>query len=190
MSAKEDRGRSGLFRRIAAGLLLFAVGAALALALLPEWSAAGLRGEGFFAARYRQLATRAGFRLLPGEPRVSLTASDAPERDPRSGTGSTLRAEVRHAVRHPGETQEQFLEISFTPDGRPREVSWQNYAASVFTRQDPALYERLSRETLSPLLAPGESLGSLREERGPGFTSSRALEIAGSSPAGASPGHL
>jgi sigma-B regulation protein RsbU (phosphoserine phosphatase) len=178
----EARGRSGLLPLFALGLAAFAAGAALALTLLPEWSANGLRDERFFVARYRQIAARAGFQLTSGEPRVSLTAGDTPFRDPRSDRASTLRVEVLHAVRNPGDAQEQILEVVFSPEGRPRRLRWQNFAVSVFLPQDPALYERLTGRLVSGLLAPGESSGASREEQGPGFVVQRSSAVVGGSP--------
>ena len=178
--------RRGLFLGIAAGLLAFALGAALALALLPEWSAVDLRSERFFGARYRQAIARAGFQIAPGEPRVSLTASGTPVPDPGSGKRSSLRAEVHHKVRIPGEAEDQNLTIAFSPAGKPLEADWQNFSASFFGVMQPGRYDRLSGEMLSMLLAPGESVGAVREKRGLEYSPLRDFEIVGASP----PEHL
>jgi hypothetical protein len=176
----------GLLLRIAAGLALFAVGAALALALLPEWTAVDLRSERYSVARYRQVATRAGFQVASGEPRVSLTASGTPVADPGSGKRSSLRIEVHHRVGHPGEAEDQTLTITFSPAGKPLEVAWQNFSASFFGAMEPGRYDRLSEEILSMLLAPGEAVGAARQERGLEYAPIRTLEIVGASP----PEHL
>jgi len=178
--AAGDRG--GLLPRFVLGLALFAAGAALALALLPEWSAVHLRGERYFAARYRETAARAGFRLTPGEPRVSLTTGGAPVRQPLPVRDSNLRLEVSHAVQNPGEARPQILDATFLPEGRLRQIEWQNYGVSVFQPQEPGAYERMARQLVSVLLEPGESPGAVREERGPGFVVKRAYEIVGGSP--------
>jgi sigma-B regulation protein RsbU (phosphoserine phosphatase) len=182
VSGTGPRDRSGIFRRIAAGLLVLAAGAALALALLPEWSAGDLGGERLFVTRYRGLAARSGFQLTSGRPRVSLTAGGETVRDPRSGRRSSLRVEVRHAIREPGETRDETLEISFSPAGQPRKVSWENFGAPIFGPQDPSIYDRVSGRMLSALLAPGESLVLRRQSQGMGFIAWKDFAVAGSSP--------
>jgi hypothetical protein len=174
--------RSGIVRRVAVGLLALAAGFALALAFLPEWSARDLGGEQLFVSRYRDLAVRSGFRLTPGRPRVSLTTGDAPARGSSSGKGSPLRVEVFHAVREPGETREDNLIVSFSPDGRSRKVLWENFGIPIFGLQDPSLYDRLSGKLLSILLAPGESTVLRRQGTGAGFSSWKDFAVAGSSP--------
>jgi serine phosphatase RsbU (regulator of sigma subunit) len=177
MSVPKPLDRNGLLRRIAAGLLAFAAGAALALALLPEWFPVDLRSERFFAARYRQAAARTGFQLASGEPRVSLTGS---------GKRSPLLVEVSHQVRHATEPEEQTLAVSFSPSGKPLEITWQNFGASLFRSMEPGRYDRLSEEILSMLLAPGESVGAVHQEPGLQYTPLRSFEIVGTSP----PEHL
>ncbi len=51
---------------------MLAAGIALARAWLPEWHS-GLLDKEAYVQRYRDLASRAGVRPAPGEPRVSLT---------------------------------------------------------------------------------------------------------------------
>ena len=64
---------SSPWRRIALGLLVFAVGAALAFAFLPEWRAGRPEHDkAFFIQKHRELAAKAGLRLAPGAPRVRL----------------------------------------------------------------------------------------------------------------------
>ena len=175
-AARERRGFLGL---IAAGLLGFAAGAALALALLPEWSTAEVRSERFFAARYHQLAARAGFQPLPGRPQVTLMAGDPPAHSSGKSPGSSLQVEVSHGVRSQDQARSPSLAIVFSPDGRPRQISWNDFTASVFSSQDPAHYERLAERIMAALLDPGESLG--RRKAGSGFPGQRNVEIAGSS---------
>jgi sigma-B regulation protein RsbU (phosphoserine phosphatase) len=177
MSLAKPLDRGGLLWRIAAGLLAFAAGAALALALLPEWSPIDLRSERFFAARYRQVAARTRFQLAPGEPWISLTGS---------GKRAPLLVEVRHPVRHPAEPEEQTLAVSFSPAGKPLEVDWQNFGASLFRSMESGRYDRLSQEILSMLLAPGESVGAVHQEPGLQYNALKSFEILGASP----PEHL
>src|SRR6185295_16923862 len=188
-------GKGRLLRGVAAGLLAFAAGAALAMTLLPEWSAAGgIRDERFFRARFQRLAGQAGFELAPGEPRVILSANGSAlaeayrrlgERAPAwlAETRSAIRARVEHEVGRPGEAQSQTLEISFSPDGRPLRIEWHNYALPFFSSTNPRLYELLA-QSLPPLaLAAGESMGSERRGRGALLASWRTVELLGSSPA-------
>jgi hypothetical protein len=176
------RDRSGITWRIAAGLLALAAGAALALALLPEWSAGDLGSERLFVTRYRQLAASSGFQLTPGGPRVALTAGGEAVRDPRTGGRSSLRVEVRHAIREPGTTRDAILKISFSPAGQPRGISWQDFGASIFGPQDPSIYDRLSGKMLAALLAPGESPAFRRQSQGLGFSVWKDFSVVGSSP--------
>ncbi|HEY4574570.1 MAG TPA: SpoIIE family protein phosphatase [Thermoanaerobaculia bacterium] len=168
------------------GLLGLAAGAALALALLPEWSVRDLGSERLFVTRYRELVARSGFLLTPGRPRVSLTADDATARDPRSGKGSPLSVEVHHTVQEPGAARDDTLEASFSIDGRPYSIAWQNFGVSAFGLPDPSVYDRLAGKLLPTLLAPGESLVLRGQGRGPGFNTWKEFAVAGSSP----PEHL
>lgn len=195
MALREPGGKGRLLRGVAAGLLAFAAGAALAMTLLPEWSTAGgYRDERFFRARFQRLAGRAGFELAPGEPRVSLAANGSAlaeayrrlgERAPAwlNETRSAVRARVEHPVGRPGEAQSQTLEISFSPDGRPLRIEWHNYALPFLSPTNPRLYELLADNLPNLLLAPGERMGSERRGRGAILTSWQTIELGGSSPA-------
>ena len=180
MKPRRTAGANRIVPGIGAGLLVFAAGAALALACLPEWSSTVVRQERFFRTQYRRLASRAGFHLAAGEPRVSLVAgfSRPPGRQPRA----TLRAQAGHVVRRGDDVQNQRLEISFSPDGRPLRIIWQDLSAPFFTPPDLKLFERLARDLASRLLAPGEALGESRRGEGEGFTSWQRIDVAGSSP--------
>jgi len=177
VSLSKPLDRSGLLWRIAAGLLAFAAGAALALSLLPEWSPADLRSERFFAARYLQVAVRAGFQPAPGEPLIFLTGS---------GQRAPLLVEVRGRVRYSRDPGEQTLAISFSPAGKPLVVHWQDFGASLFRSMDSGRYDRLSLEILSMLLAPGESAGTVYQKPGLQYNILKSFEIVGTSP----PEHL
>ncbi|HEY7214548.1 MAG TPA: hypothetical protein VIC28_07955, partial [Thermoanaerobaculia bacterium] len=180
MRPRRSAGADRLLLGIGTGLLVFAAGAALALALLPEWSSAVVRPERFFRTQYRRLASHAGFHLAAGEPRVSLVAGF--ERPPGRRPRAALRAEAGHLVRRGDEVQSQRLEVSFSPDGRPLKITWEDLSAPFFTPPDPKRFERLARDLASHLLAPGETLGESRRGEGPGFTSWQRIDVAGSSP--------
>ncbi len=181
MRLRNAPGAGRLAYRVGAGLLIFAAGAALALSFLPEWSSVPLRRERFYRAQYRRLASQAGFHLAAGEPRVSLVAgfSRPPEREPRAA----LRIQASHAVWRAEEAQSQRLGISFSPEGRPLKISWENYSASVLSPPDVPRHERLVRDLAPLLLAPGESTGASREGKGPSPSSFwRRIDLHGSSP--------
>ena len=182
MSAAGKHGRGGVLPPLLLGLALFVAGVALGLTLLPEWSIVDLRSERFFAARYRETAARAGFQLTPGEPRVSLAVGATPVREPGSGRASTLRVDAEHLVQNPGETQEQILEASFSPMGRPQRILWRNFMAPVFQPQDPVVHERMAGQLGAALLEPGESVGVGQETRGPGLVVERSSMIVGGPP--------
>ncbi|HEX9943347.1 MAG TPA: SpoIIE family protein phosphatase, partial [Thermoanaerobaculia bacterium] len=161
-------------------LLAFAAGAVLALLLLPEWSAGVLRPEESFRTQYRLLASRAGFRLDAGEPRVSLVAGVTrwPGEEPRA----SLQAQAAHVVHAPGGPRSQNLEITFTRSGRPLRIEWTDLSAPLLGRPDVALHDRLAHDLPSLLLAPGESAGASKEGRGTGLSTWRVIDLVGSSP--------
>jgi hypothetical protein len=180
MRSRQAPGAGRLAAAVVAGLAVLAAGAVLALSLLPEWSAAPLRSERLFRREYRRLASRAGFQLRAGEPRISLAAelSRRPEQEPRA----SLLARVNHLVRRDGESQWQRLDVFFSPGGAPRKIDWQDFSVFVFTPPDPERFERLSRDLVPLLLAPGEAAGASREGQGIGRASWRMIDLAGSSP--------
>ncbi|HEV8580386.1 MAG TPA: PP2C family protein-serine/threonine phosphatase [Thermoanaerobaculia bacterium] len=180
MRLRGDTGADRLALRVGAGLLVFAAGAVLAIALLPEWSTGPLRQERFFRTQFRRLASRAGFHIAAGEPRVSIVTglSSRPGKKPVA----SLRVQVSHLVRREEEAGNQRLDIVFSPDGRPVEVDWENYLASFLSPPDLALHERLAADLIPLLLAPGESPGASRRGEGMSFSSWRMIDLAGSSP--------
>ena len=180
MRTRRDPGADGLVPKIGAGVLVFAAGAVLALALLPEWSRGPLPQERFFRREYRRLASRAGFQLAAGEPRVSLVAGFS--RPPGQQPQAALRAQASHFVRRPEEARNQRLDISFSPDGSPQRITWEDFSVSIFSPPNVGRFERLSRDLMPLLLAPGETTGMSREGRGTGFVFWRSIDIAGSSP--------
>lgn len=183
------------------GLLTFAGGLVLARAWLPEWQLAGLRGQDFYAARYRELAGRLGVRLAPGRPRVQVVVSDehvgaapAGGREPGAATGVGPQARVQvvqSAVWPAAGEQAQDLIMMFEPGGRPADVSLGLFGsflaglgAGVNAAIDPQASDpRRVEATTRLLLAPGESLAPpLSLIRESGSTSLR--DILGSPAAG------
>lgn len=180
MRPREGTGAGRLIQKAVAGLLVFTAGAALALFLLPEWSRGDFPPERFFQSQYRLLVARTSLRLAAGEPRVYLRADLT--RPPGQKPAVRLRAAVSHAVRSPGESPGQRLRISFSPDGRPVEVIWENPSASPLSASALAHHERVSRELSPLLLASGESLGKSREDWSAGMATRRSVDLMGSSP--------
>jgi len=186
--------RPGPLLWVSAGALVFALGTALALSLLPEWQTGPLPSQAFFEKRFREMVRGAGFRPA-GEPEVSLVTrgnrflqeiySSQGEQASSwlASTRTGLLAEVSETVRQPGDPLDQIFEVAFSLDGRPFHVDWRQPGASPFGRMDVRRYGILADLLASRLAAPGESLGPMREGRivlGP--SSWRTYELAGSSP--------
>ena len=177
---------------IAAGLLVFAAGAALALLFLPEWRVKGpAEGREAFAHRFRHIAREAGLRPAPGEPRVSLATSqrqvygilgeEAPAWLAETRTGLVI--EATHAVEGgAGGAPRPELTAVFSSSGQPRRLSWEDLDLSLTTGVDREQYERLARVFGSLLVAPGESLGSEREHRSPTSPPWWMIDLEGSRP--------
>jgi hypothetical protein len=180
MRPRQAVGADRLVWQAVAGLLVFTAGAVLALTFLPEWSSGTPRQERFFRTQYRRLASRAGFHLAAGEPRVSLVAGFT--HPPGQKPSASLRVRVGHVVRYEEEIGSQRLEIAFAPDGVPLEIDWENSSASFLSPPKSVLYNRLIRGFIPLLLAPGESTGESREGEGLSFSSWRLIDVAGSSP--------
>lgn len=144
------------------GLLTFAAGVALARAWLPEWKVSELRDQGFYAARYRELANRLGVQPAPGRPRVQVNAQGGP------GLPSEERAQVRvlqQGIWPAAGGSAQDLVLKLTPDGRVREAFWRpSTVRGVFLGMSPEVTDRarergpqLSAAMAGLLLGPGES---------------------------------
>jgi hypothetical protein len=154
---------------LGAGALVLAAGIVLARTWLPEWHS-GLWTKAAYIQRYRDLASRAGVRPAPGEPRVSLTGEDddrakrTAERLDRAGVekqsalGAGLRVSVAHRGIFPGETAARLLRIDLAPGGEPLAMSWPGAKGPVPPRQLDAMVRLL--------LAPGERLGARRSIEG------------------------
>ncbi|HEY2292017.1 MAG TPA: PP2C family protein-serine/threonine phosphatase [Thermoanaerobaculia bacterium] len=186
--------RPGSLLAAGAGLLVFALGVALALSALPEWRTGPLPPRGFFRARFQEMARRTGFQPA-GEPEVSLASrgnrslqeiyADQGEQASswlaRTRTG--LLAEAAQTVHQPGDPLDQTLVVGFSLDGRPFSAEWTEPDASPFGRMDVQRYEGMADLLERQLTAPGESLGPKREGRllvGPQYW--RTRDLAGSSP--------
>ena len=164
-------GRGRLWLALAGGLAVFAVGAALAFALLPEWRGGRpAAGPGLYERELRRIAARAGLSLSPGRPAVTLATDAADFRDTyrKLGEGAAgwiestrrgVRVRVRQGLRRPGVRSAQELRVDFSLDGRPWAIVWENPNSALFRPTDRAPFERLGDGFASLLVAPGESLG-------------------------------
>ncbi|MEA2602176.1 MAG: phosphoserine phosphatase RsbU/P [Acidobacteriota bacterium] len=193
MNGPEPAARGRLLARIGAGLAAFAVGAALALTLLPEWRAGDPPGDRLFRDSYARVARQAGFELAPGRPRVDLvtphgflaTAYEALGETGApwlAGTRTAVLADVSHGVHRPGTAGGETLEAYFALDGRPVRIEWQNLAASPFQSADRAAFVRLATSLARLLPSPGESLGSFREDQIGNQTFAVPIDLVGSAP--------
>jgi hypothetical protein len=169
------------------------VGAALALALLPEWRTGDPPGDRLFRESYARLAREAGFELAPGRPRVDLVtphgflaaAYEAQGEAGASwlaGTRTAVLADISHDVHHPGTAGGGTLEAYFALDGRPIRIEWQNLSASPFQSTDRAAFGRLATRLARLLPSPGESLGRFREDQILSSTVESWIDLVGSSP--------
>lgn len=182
----------------AAGFVVLVIGLILARTWLPAWQPEPLPEERFFAERYRDLARRAGLRLEPGEPRVSLTTDEStspgkgreldrlsPER--LAGLGAGYRVRVFHEATRVGEgTPRQFL-VQLSPSGLPTAVIWSPVSSRLVSdavRKPPAPPE-VRNAFLQLLLLPGESIGGERPDDVPS-KEENLIAIQGSDP----PQHL
>jgi hypothetical protein len=197
MKGAEPVDRGSLLARVGAGLAVFALGAALALAFLPEWRPGDLPGRRSFQGRYARLAREAGFLPARGEPRAGLVTSRgffaAAYAELGEGGASALArtrtavaVQVSHGVHRPGAVGAESFEVYFSLDGRPVRAAWQNPAVPLFRPVDREAFFRLSKSLARLMTAPGESLGPPREDQVAGQLSLIQLALAGSDP----PQHL
>lgn len=186
--------RPNLLPWVVAGVLVFALGAALALSTLPEWRTGPIPAPAFFQERFQEIVRRAGFQPA-GQPEVLLasrgnrflqeiyTSLGEKASSWLTHTRTGILAEVSGTTRQPGDPLDQTLDVSFSLEGRPFRVEWKEPGASPFGRTDIQRYETLADLLAKQLTAPGESLRSKRE--GSIFLGSqswRIHELAGSSP--------
>lgn len=178
---------------LAAGLGLFALGAALALRHLPEWRSGAPADPAHFERQLRRLAAQSGLRLEPGEPRVVLVARDSifegtyPILGDRAAEWlaagrRALHVSARQNARAFGISEEQELNIEFSLDGRPLWLEWENLGGPFFQLPDTARYERLAESFGRLLLAPGEAIGKTDSGIITHGSTWRLWEIEGTSP--------
>ncbi len=197
MNGPESIPRGTLLARIGAGLAAFAVGAGLALALLPEWRSGEPPGDRVLRESYSRMAREAGFELAPGRPRIDLATphgflAAAYKTLGHAGaswltrTRTVVVADVAHGVHRPGAPGEEVFEVYFGLDGRPVRVDWQDLAASPFQPSDRAAFVRLAASLARLLPSAGESLGPFHEEQIGDSPIKIQVDLAGSAP----PQHL
>jgi len=188
--------KTALLLGLAGGLLACAAGVALASVFLPEWRAGEPAGAALYRERYRDLATRAGFVLERGEPRIFL-ATDARRpydvfHSPEAlGSGRRLagqtavRVGVIQGVRGPQTWPAGNLGIELSFDGQPERLSWWSQSRNPFDLPRPGEAIQFAEQAAPLLLHAGESFGPRRLDY---FAASPTLlvPIRGSSP----PQHL
>lgn len=184
-------GRTPLLGTLAAGLLVFALGATLALAFLPEWRTGDLPDPQPFRAWFQETVRKAGLRPAGGEPSLRLATADltlpAVYRllGEKAGlwltsTRSAVLVAMSQDVRRPGEEVKGELHARLSLDGRPVEILWQTVEISPFNPVDKKL-DSLAETLESQILAPGESLGPKREGQFMGTEPWRVRDVVGSS---------
>ncbi|HKI02536.1 MAG TPA: PP2C family protein-serine/threonine phosphatase [Thermoanaerobaculia bacterium] len=184
--------RSRLLAAVAAGLLAFAMGAALALLCLPEWRTGKTLDERPFRLRFQEIGREAGFQQARAEPALTLVTRDLSlaetyrilREDAASWltlTRSAARVSASRPVRLPGGEWDQ-LRVDFSLDGHPLGIQWMKSGSPLFGPMDQERFQHLAETLESQLLEPGESLGPRRTG---GFLSPqswRLRDIVGSSP--------
>jgi len=191
-TAKPARAR--LVGAVGAGLLAFAVGAALAVAFLPEWRIGDLPDERPFRARFAKIVREAGLRPARGEPalvvldtsRQSLAETYRLLREDAASwltrTRSAVHVALRQSVGGPGSEPNEELAADFSLAGHPIRIEWQKIELSMFGSVSQERFERLADSLEATLLEPGESLGPKRGGYLMGAQSWRVRDIVGSSP--------
>ncbi|HEX4964925.1 MAG TPA: PP2C family protein-serine/threonine phosphatase [Thermoanaerobaculia bacterium] len=182
-----------LLLALAGGLAAFAVGAALALAFLPEWRSGEPEEPGLLVLEYRRIALQSGFDLLGNRPHLALAVRDNPLEDAYTFLGergagwlkssrTALEVHAWQTVRLPGTAGAQELHVYFSLDGHPLSLSWEYLSAPLFQPDNRVRLQELARSFGAQLRAPGESFA--REERG-NLTAASTWELhdlAGSEP--------
>jgi sigma-B regulation protein RsbU (phosphoserine phosphatase) len=178
---------------LAAGLLAFGLGAALACTFLPEWRTGALPELRVFRSAFRQIAHGMGFHLARGEPHLVLETDDGSLRRAYSALGeaapswlaatrSGVLVNASQAARLPGTGGDQELETGLSLAGQPIEVRWIRPGASPYDPVDREIFDRTAETFERRLLGPRESLGALGVGGTLGPQSWRLRQIVGSSP--------
>lgn len=176
MKEPESLPRARLLSRIGAGLAAFALGAGLALALLPEWRSGEPPSDRLLRESYARMAREAGFELSAGQSRIEIIT---PHGFPAAAykmlghagaswltrTRTAVMAEVSHGVHRPGAAGTEVFGARMGLDGRPVRLQWQDLAASPFQPSDHAAFVRLATSLARLLPYAGESLGPFHEEQ-------------------------
>jgi hypothetical protein len=161
---------------LAAGLAVFALGALLAFACLPEWRAGRPAAPSRYVRELGRIAERAGLPLAPGRPEVYLTeGSDLDGAYERLGEGAAgwleatrqgVRVRVLQKLRSRGGAR--TLRGEFGLDARPWLLAWENPEGPLFRLTERAPFERLGDGLTRALVRPGEALAPPVRGRLPG----------------------
>ncbi|MFL6195798.1 MAG: PP2C family protein-serine/threonine phosphatase [Thermoanaerobaculia bacterium] len=163
-------GRSSrLTLALAAGLAVFAAGALMAFAWLPQWRAGKPLDPDVYRREFRRLAERAGIPLESGTPVVVLMTDtgEGPYRAFGDGgaawmeaTRTGLLVRVRHPARLPGIANAgQEMRVEFSFDGKPWLISWENPNSPLFRPIGRGRFQSLGDRFGDLLARPGEAPG-------------------------------
>jgi hypothetical protein len=172
--------RRRLALAVAGGLALFALGAALAFACLPEWRSGRPAEPALYARALRRIAVQAGLPPARVRGEVELTRGLEIENAGRvlgrtaaswlAATRQGIRVAVRQEVEidprnalYPAlhdRRAPQALEGELALDGRPWMLIWESPNTPIFQSTDRAPFERLGESFTRALLRPGEELGT------------------------------
>ena len=172
--------RRPLALAVAGGLALFALGAVLAFACLPEWRSGRPARPAFYERELRRIAAQAGLPLAQGGAEIELTQGTEIENAgrrlgrtaapwlaaTRQGMRVTLRQEVAvdarsslYPVLH-RRGAPQTLEVELALDGHPWIITWESPTTPLFQPAARAPFERLAASFGRSLLLPGEALAA------------------------------
>jgi hypothetical protein len=174
-----NEARRGLALAVAGGLALFALGAALAFACLPEWRSGRPAEPALYLRALRRIAVQAGLPPARSRGEVELTQGLEIENAgrllgrtaapwlaaTRQGVRVAVRQEVEAGARNAlsaalhDKTAPQTLEGELALDGQPWMLSWESSSTPLFQSADRAPFERLGESLTRALLRPGETLG-------------------------------
>jgi len=193
MRGREPDTHGRLLARMGAGLAIFLLGAALALAFLPEWRTGDPPDLRLYQERYARLVREAGFEPAPGEPRAVLVTARGLLASAYAALGeggaawlarsrTAVDVQVSHGVHRPGSSGKESLKVYFSLDGQPVRVEWEDPASPLFRPVDRADFLRLGLSLARLVTAPGESLGPPQEHQIAGQVSAVQVDLGGSDP--------